>query len=410
MNEHSHTATHAHRATAIIGLLILSLALRPGIVSIGPILLQIQNEFALSFTKSSLLIAIPDVCMGVFALFVPRIARMFGSDRSVIAALALMGAAMIVRALSASVFSLLLSTLFVGIGIAISGSLVGGWIKAHFPREASFFMGIYAAGLSVGATAAAVLTDYIAQINDDWRLAAAMWAFFCVAAIISWQVLIKKFPSAEAGTPSRHTSTSIALPFRNGKAWAIALYFGISQFIVYACFAWLSPSSVEMKLSAVSPGVLLALFTSTFAIASFVAGAITRKSPDRRGWLTLSALLTGIGFSGLAFWPDSLPLAYVILLAVGQGICFPLVMTLPLDNTTTPTDANLWTVFMLFIGYLLAALGPISFGALRDYTGSFGASYGLLLGATALLLTLTPILKPAVKEKHVPDRSLSLIK
>jgi CP family cyanate transporter-like MFS transporter len=410
MNDHISTAPHAHRATAIIGLLILSLALRPGIVSIGPILLLVQNEFALSYTKSSLLIAIPDVCMGVFALFVPRIARMFGSDRSVIVALALMAAAMVLRALSASVFSLLLATLFVGIGIAISGSLVGGWIKAHFPREASFFMGIYAAGLSVGATAAAVLTDYIAQLNDDWRLAAAMWAVFCVAAIISWRMLIKKFPSAEAGTPLKNESTSTTLPFRNRKAWAIALYFGISQFIVYACFAWISPSSAEMMITSVSPGVLLALFTSTFAIASFVAGSIARKSPDRRGWLTLSALLTGAGFSGLSFWPDSLPLAYVIMVAIGQGICFPLVMTLPLDNTTTPTDANLWTVFMLFIGYLLAALGPITFGALRDHTGSFSASYGLLMAATALLLILTPVLRPAAKAKNALDGSLSLIK
>lgn len=96
-NTHSSTAAttvaHTHRITAIIGLLILSLALRPGIVSIGPILLQIQHEFALSYTKSSLLIAIPDICMGVFALFVPRIARSLGSDRAVITALFLLAAA-----------------------------------------------------------------------------------------------------------------------------------------------------------------------------------------------------------------------------------------------------------------------------------------------------------------------------
>ncbi|MNR84396.1 putative transporter YycB [compost metagenome] len=391
------STTHTHRATAIIGLLILSLALRPGIVSIGPILLQIQNEFALSYTKSSFLIAIPDVCMGVFALFVPRIARSFGSDRSVIAALALMAAAMIARAFSESVFALLFSTLLVGIGIAISGSLVGGWIKAHFPREASFFMGIYAAGLSIGATAAAVLTDYVAQINDDWRLAAAMWAGFCAAAIISWRMLIKKFPSAQTEQASQQKNSRLSLPLTNSKAWMIALYFGISQFIVYACFAWISPSSAEMNIHAVSPGVILAIFTATFAIASFAAGAIARKSPDRRGWLTLSAVLTGVGFSGLSFWPQAWPLLCVILIALGQGICFPLVMTLPLDNTTTPSDANLWTVFMLFIGYLIAALGPISFGALRDYSGNYGAPYGLLLAATVVLLLITPMLKPIEK-------------
>jgi CP family cyanate transporter-like MFS transporter len=391
------TAAHAHRITAIIGLLILSLALRPGIVSIGPILLQIQNEFALSYTKSSLLIAIPDICMGVFALFVPRIARTLGSDRAVITALVLLAAATLLRGLSASVTALLLTTLFVGIGIAVSGSLVGGWIKTHFPREASFFMGIYAAGLSVGASAAAVLTDVVARINQDWRWAAAMWSLLCVTAILSWRTLIKKFPSTDENKSTKSQATAIALPFRNGKAWMIALYFGISQFMVYACFAWIAPSSTEMNIPHISAGVLLALFTLTFAIASFAAGYIARHSTDRRGWLLFAMLLTAVGLVGLSLWPTSYAMADIILIAIGQGICFPLVMTLPLDNTVSSSDANLWTVFMLFIGYLIAALGPVCFGLLRDHTDGYGASYGLLTAASMLLLVMTPALKPNIR-------------
>lgn len=391
------TAAHTHRITAIIGLLILSLALRPGIVSIGPILLQIQHEFALSYTKSSLLIAIPDICMAVFALFVPRIARTLGSDRAVITALFLLAAATLLRGLSGSVTTLLLSTLFVGIGIAVSGSLVGGWIKTHFPREASFFMGIYAAGLSVGATAAAVLTDVVAQINQDWRWAAAMWSLLCVTAILSWRILTRKFPSTDANQSVKPQATSIKLPFRNGKAWLIALYFGISQFMVYACFAWIAPSSTEMNIPHISAGVLLALFTLTFAIASFAAGYIARHSTDRRGCLLLAMLLTSLGFAGLCLWPTSYAIADIILIAIGQGICFPLVMTLPLDNTASAHDANLWTVFMLFIGYLIAALGPVSFGLLRDLTHAYSASYGLLTAASVLLLVMTPALKPNTK-------------
>ena len=80
---------HKHSIAAVIGLLVLSIALRPAIISVGPILLLIQQHFHLSYTQAALLTSIPDVCMGVFALMVPNLARRFGIDRCVVVALLL---------------------------------------------------------------------------------------------------------------------------------------------------------------------------------------------------------------------------------------------------------------------------------------------------------------------------------
>jgi CP family cyanate transporter-like MFS transporter len=398
MDSGSHTAKHAgnHRAMAIAGLLILSLALRPGIVSISPILLAIQDAFKLSYAQASLLTTIPDICMGVFALFAPRIARTFGSDRSVVAALVVLGAAIVARALAGSAGLLLLSTVFVGIGIAIAGSLIGGWIKTHFPHEASFFMGIYAAGLSVGATAAAVLTDYLSRLSGGWRIAAAVWALLCVSAILSWLGLARRFAKPAEHAPDRRGRpvAALPLPLRNAQAWLIAIFFGCSQFIVYACFAWLAPSSSEMQISTLRPGLVLALFTLTFAVGSFGIGVVAAKTPDRRGWLAASMTLTALGLAGLAFAPATFPTLFIMLAAFGQGMCFTLGMTLPLDHTHTPAESNVWTVFTLFVGYLIAALGPFVFGALRDATGRFFSSYSLLLGVSVIMCSMIPLLKP----------------
>src|SRR5262249_29186370 len=141
-----HQPTDTRKAAAAIALLILSVALRPPIVSIGPVLESIQKSFSLSYTQASLLTAIPDICMGVFALVAPRVARRLGTDNAVVAALALLCVAMVARALAGSAGVLLLCTVLTGIGIAISGSLIGGWVKQHFARDATFFMGIYSAG------------------------------------------------------------------------------------------------------------------------------------------------------------------------------------------------------------------------------------------------------------------------
>lgn len=177
-------STNTKKAAAAIALLILSVALRPPIVSIGPVLDSIQRSFSLSYTQASLLTAIPDICMGVFALVAPGVARRFGTDNAVVAALALLCIAMIARALAGSAAVLLVCTVFAGIGIAISGSLIGGWVKKHFARDASYFMGIYSAGLSVGATVAASSSGYIAHSLGGWRVAVALWSALCITAIV----------------------------------------------------------------------------------------------------------------------------------------------------------------------------------------------------------------------------------
>lgn len=387
------------KAAAAIALLILSVALRPPIVSIGPVLESIQKSFSLSYTQASLLTAIPDVCMGVFALVAPAAARRLGTDNAVVAALALLCAAMVARALAGSAGVLLACTVFTGIGIAISGSLIGGWVKKHFSRNASFFMGIYSAGLSVGATVAASTSGYIAQSFGGWRVAVALWSVLCITAILSWRRLAQRFENARdtASEPrvAVQASAAVGLPWGKFEAWRVAIYFGASQFIVYACFAWLASSSAEMHIEALSPGLVLGLFTCVFALSSFAMGMKAGHSNDRRGWLGLASATTVIGIGGLAFAPTAYPVPCIVLIAIGQGMCFTLAMTLPLDNTHTAAETNAWSVFMLFVGYLVAALGPLSFGFLRDRTDSYFASYFMLFLVAIGTLAMVPLLRPA---------------
>jgi CP family cyanate transporter-like MFS transporter len=76
-------------------------------------------------------------------------------------------------------------------------------------------------------------------------------------------------------------------------------------------------------------------------------------------------------------------------------MCFTLAMTLPLDNTSTPAETNAWSVFMLFVGYLVAALGPLSFGFLRDRTGGYVASYLMLFAVAVGITLMVPLLRPS---------------
>lgn len=398
MTAYVHSTSAKHTLAAVVGLLILSIALRPAIVSIGPILLLIQQYFQLSYTQAALLTSIPDVCMSIFALLAPKLIQRFGTDRCVVAALVLLGVATVLRALSPSPLLLLGSTFLIGAGIAVAGALIGVWIKSHFPHRAAFFMGIYAAGLSLGATLGAVFTAPIAELTQSWRVSAGVWSILCVTAVISWVWMSTHFVS-KGPARQKNNKPRVRLPWTKPQAWLVALNFGAGQFVVYALFAWLAPASSETAVTHLPPGVLLGLFTAVFALASVGAGMLPGKAHDRRPLLGFSSLVAGLGMAGMWLAPTLAPGAYVVLAAVGLGMGFTVAMTLPLDNVDSPEQAGAWTVFMLFIGYLIAALGPLCFGALRDHSGSYTLSYATLFGVTILMFCLTPILKPATQEK-----------
>lgn len=64
---------------------------------------------------------------------------------------------------------------------------------------------------------------------------------------------------------------------------------------------------------------------------------------------------------------------------------------------------------MLFIGYLVAALGPLAFGYLRDRTDGYFASYLMLFLVAAGITLMVPLLRPtsAPKDGAIPAVSES---
>ena len=244
-------------AVAIAAIVLVAIFLRPGIVSIGPILPAIRDAFGLSHTTAALLTTIPDFLMGLLALPTPWLARRFGRDTVVIAALSLLSVSIGTRAFAPSATVLLLATAGVGAGIAVAGTLIAGFIKASFPTKTALLMGIYAMALSTGSTASAALTGPVAAgTSGSWRLAAGMWALLGITAIPAWLV-VARGARRSPGVPS----AVVALPVRNGTAWRIALYFAFDNFLFYGFVSWTASIYREGGYSAPAAGLVLAAFT-----------------------------------------------------------------------------------------------------------------------------------------------------
>ncbi|WP_216850445.1 CynX/NimT family MFS transporter [Acidisoma sp. L85] len=378
-------------SAGLICVVLIGIDLRPALVSIGPLIDTIQSRFSLSHAEASLLTTIPEVMMGLLAVPAPGLARRYGRDRVILAALALLSVATIARALSTETLLLYLSTAAVGCGIAIAGALVGGFIKANFPTRAPLLVGIYGAALGLGATLSAAVTGPMAT-HLGWRLAAGFWAVLGLTALAAWLFVLSRH-DARITVASRRYS----LPFRDRKAWLIGLFFAADNFLFYALVSWIVPMLRERQVSEVTAGLVLASFTIGLSVGMILAGAISFKS-DRRIFLAGFSTLTLLGLIAIALSPTMAPFVFMPMISFGIGGCFALGMTLPLDNTRDPDEANTWSAFAILIAYLIAATGPLFVGALRDITYSFDLPFQLLTLVGLAMLGLTPFLTPKSKK------------
>jgi CP family cyanate transporter-like MFS transporter len=369
----------------------VALFLRPGIVAVGPLLSEIREQFGLSHAEASLLTTIPNVIMGVLALPTPWLARRYGRDRVVIAALFVLGIAIVGRAFAPTKDLLLLATAGVGAGIAVAGALIAGFIKATYPTRAAFLMGIYAGSLSLGSTIAAALTGPIASHWGGWRPASGIWGLLGVSAVAAWVVVQKR--GRDASDARTLSPTHFALPSTVAKAWVIAMFFACDNFLFYGCLSWIATIYRERGFSETHSGLILASYTAVFIVSTPLAGMLSRKV-DRRPALATWAGIALIGLVPLAIAPDTFPFLYVSLIALGVGGGFTLGMTLPLDNTREHGETTAWTAFTLTVGYVIAATGPLAVGILRDATGSFDLPLWMLVAVGIAMLGLTPFLKP----------------
>jgi CP family cyanate transporter-like MFS transporter len=375
---------------AAICVVLVAISLRPAIVSIGPLLPAIQLDFDLSYTLASMLITIPDLAMGALALPTPWLARRYGRNRVVLIALSILFVSIINRSLSPSVNALLLTTLGVGTGIAIAGTLIASFIKAHFPKKAALMMSVYAAALGFGSSMAAAISGPLAEYLGSWRTSSLSWALLCLVSIGAWLFIQRRERFSTAGhvkQPGRK------LPINSQKAWLIALFFAFNNLIFYALLSWLVPMYLEWGMSIKETALLLTVLTSGCMAASIVVGFISRND-DRRGYLALSSIFVLAGVSLIVANTQISPYLSVAVTALGIGSGFSLGMTLPLDNSSDEEEAGSWTAFVLTVGYLIAATGPFAVGVLRDQSGSYSGAMLMLSGVAVATIILVPFLAP----------------
>lgn len=386
---HHHAGRVAGVPLAVVaGLFLASLALRPQLLAIGPLLPLIRDDLDLPASAAGLLTTIPVLCMGLFAPVGPTIAARLGPRLAFAGCLVAIAGLGVLRAVAPGYPVVLVATFGIGVAIGVAGAIPSMVVSERLPLRPALGTGAYATGIVSGSTLAAAVAVPLA-VGGDWRLSLAIISAVSALAVVAWLGLVRGEGSAHAIRPRRWS-----LPWSSRTGWLLVVVFGLQSILYYGLVAWVPNAFVELGWDTAAAGSLVAVFNGVGLVATLGVPLVADRFPARRPALVASAVGAAIGFVALILVP-SLAWLWVAALGLALGAIFPLVLTLPLDVSDDPGQVGSVAALMLLGGYILSSVGPFLLGVARDVTGDFGASLWLLVAVALGLIGACLLLSPA---------------
>jgi MFS transporter, CP family, cyanate transporter len=369
-------STPARRASALVlvGIVLLSLNLRPAAVSVGPVLDEIRDAFSMSGPTAGLLTSLPVIGFAVFGAMAPAAAHRIGLHRVTLFALIAAVIGLTGRALTGSeALFMLLSMVALG-GMAMANVLLPSLVKLHFPDRIGFMTAIYTTALSTGLTAALMLTVPISDALGGWRWGIGSWALVAAVAAVPWIALATRDRHLEP-TPRTISFRDVA---RTRLGIAMALFFGLQSLQAYAIFGWFASLWRDSGYGATTAGILAGLVAGTsIPLSLWLPNVLARSANPATVLFTVIATYP-VGYVGLMIAPHSLALLWAIVVGIGT-VTFPLILTLIGLRARTPEGTAALSAFTQSTGYLIAVLGPFVIGVVHTATDGWTVPLLLML-------------------------------
>jgi CP family cyanate transporter-like MFS transporter len=386
-----HPPLRTATAALVVALIAGTLAMRPQLTAVGPLLSRIQDDLGESHARAGLLVTVPLLCMGLFALPAARVLRRVDARAAITGCLALIVASTLLRAVAPEFGTMVALTFLFGIAAGLMGAFLPVVAKERFAERPELGTGVFALGLNAGATLGAGLAVPLANATGSWRWSLGSMAAAGALAVPAWVRLSRR---SLAGTLPVETVNR--LPWRSPLAWAVTLVFAFQAVCFFALNAWLADVMVERGWADGSAGALVALLNLTPLLGVLIVSLAGGRLLGVGAYLAVSATGLLIGSVGIAAGAPS-TWGWVVLSGLSLGALFALSMTLSVLAGEGPGQVAAVAGMQLGVGYVVAAVAPVALGLLRDTTGSFSAGLwlvaataGLVVCAVAAALRLLP--------------------
>lgn len=379
---------------AVAAILLLAANLRTAVGGVAPLAPVIGDELTLSAGALGVLGVAAPLGFALAGLVTPAITHRFGLERTIVAALVVMIAGHVVRAVAPSVAVLLAGSLVVLVAAGVGNILLPAATKRYAPNRIALVTTLYGTVMSVGAALPPLIAVPLA-VGFDWRLSLGVWSLVAVAAFAPWVVLVRRAArrvdnAAVGAAPDARGAVALA---RSRTVWGITIAFGLSSVSAYALFAVL-PAVLreEAGVAPAAAGALVALFGILGLPLALVVPTITQRRRTPTSLLVVASALFAFGWGGLWLVPEVAPVLWVTAIGLGQ-ISFPMGLTLIGLRTAGARTAAAVSGFVQTVGYVAAAVVPPLLGLMREASGSWAPAMALMTVLTVLTVVAIPLLR-----------------
>ena len=323
----SYSRAAVSTSLAFLGIVVMSMTMRSGATSIGPLLGHISQAYHASAGALGVLSALPCLVFAGVGLMAVPMSKHWGMSLILTLGTFISGLGLLLRPWAGNfTFFCVLSVLAL-VGPALANVLVPAWIKYHEAGRGTLLVTAYGTLLLIGgAFGSALAVPLAGKDGRYWQYSLATWVVFAFLAGLVWiRIAVRTGKDRPDGVAER---TAHEVPTDNES------------------------QNREAPQRALTPR--LPIYRSRTAIA----------------------LVLGFGLQSLnayvqfAFLPQILMNAgYSASLAIG-GFTFPLILALiPARSRDAAVTADL-SALVQPIGYIIAAVGPIGFGLLLQSLGN----------------------------------------
>lgn len=350
---------------AVVAVVLLATNVRIVVGSLGVVLDDVRADLDMSPSLAGVLTTLPLLCFAVLGYCAPQLIRRLGLHRAAVWVLLVLAAGLAGRALAQDAATFLVLTALALCAAAVGNVILPPLVKANFPDRIAVMSSVYGAAVMTGVSLASISTVPLSGALGSWRPGLGAWAVFALLGVVPW--LCFRTPQGQVRLPGQARVPSI---LRSRTMWALAACFGLQSAHAYAQFGWYPVILTDAGMAPGRAGLMLALVTG-------IGIPLTLCLPLFLRWFGGTPILpitfgmaTAIGWAGVLWSPLTLTWVWSLFLGLG-GTCFTWTLTMIGQKASTPDATSALSASTQGIGYLIAGIGPLAAGVMRDRSGSW---------------------------------------
>jgi CP family cyanate transporter-like MFS transporter len=350
---------------------ITAINMRAGLTIMSPLYPILKEQYQLSSFHLSFLTSLSVLCFAGSALLMPLVGKIGGTNKVIAWALTVLSAAIFLRAVG-NVPMLFISSITVGIAIAVLNFSLPVWVKENAPDHSGLLTGIYITIMGTFAALSVAVAVPLAEASAwGWRLSMIPWLVIGVISSTWWVIRNSKLQDSGHMQVSSKFHTAL---FRKSGAWSIAIFFGLQSMLFYGTATWLPTILVSKGYTLGQAGLVVSITGLLGSLLGITAPHYAAKLKNIRTLLFLLGLMVSASFAALIFDSGWRLIIWLLIANIGLSITFPLSLLLTVTRSIDAGETRSLSIMAQSIGYLMAAFAPGIVGAIFDSTLSWNTA------------------------------------